>query len=460
VQAGRRAIEADIRGHTFLVRRTVEALDVGHLVHESARCHPLNELGFWYCHDDNLRWFLVKPVGGPGHITVRECGKRVIRSGTCAKRNKKRNKRLEPCKAIGLMSGTSIDGIDVAAIQTDGDTLYALGPTLSVPYAVDLRASIRRALGELDGPQEIEQELTVAHAAAVRRFLEETGGEPDDFDVVGFHGHTIAHRPDIRRTRQIGDGQRLARELGIDVVAGFRLEDVAAGGQGAPLAPIYHAHLLKYLSTRGANLNWPIAVINIGGVANITYIDEKALDDPSHLLAFDTGPGNALLDDWVKARTGNDFDRDGELAASGSADNAIVDALLNHEFFDQAPPKSLDRDAFATDVTRDLSIVDGAATLTAFTVGSIAKAIVHLPARPSQWLLTGGGRHNRTLCQNLEKRLGVVVPIEDVGGRGDSLEAEAFAHIAVRALRRLPITFPRTTGVPRPITGGVIHRVR
>ena len=358
------------------------------------------------------------------------------------------------------MSGTSIDGIDVAAIETDGGTLYALGPALSVPNASALRQAIRSTLGALQGPQEVEQNLTSAHIAAVRRFLGEIGQGPDDFDVVGFHGHTVSHRPDIRRTRQIGDGQRLANELGIDVVAGFRLEDVAAGGQGAPLAPIYHAHLLKYLSMRGADIEWPVAVINIGGVANITYVSEAALDDPAQLLAFDTGPGNALLDDWVKARTGRDFDRDGELGASGLADDVMVDALLSHEFFDQPPPKSLDRNAFVGGAMTDLSTADGAATLTAFTVGGIAKAAAYLPSPPLRWLLTGGGRHNRTLCRRLQEVLGAVFPIEDVGGRGDSLEAEAFAHMAVRTLRGLPITFPRTTGAPNPMTGGVIYRAR
>ena len=363
-------------------------------------------------------------------------------------------------KAIGLMSGTSIDAIDVAAIETDGVTLHALGPALSVPYAPELRAAIRSSLGKLDGAQDVETALTFAHVAAVNRFLTETGSKPADFDVVGFHGQTIAHRPDIRRTRQIGDGECLARELGIDVVCGFRLDDVAAGGQGAPLAPIYHAHLLKHLSARGARMEWPGAVINIGGVANITFVDEGALEDPVRLLAFDTGPGNALIDDWVQARTGDDFDREGELAASGSVNDTIVEQLLRSAFFDQPPPKSLDRDDFATDALEGLSTADGAATLTAFTVGGIVRAAAHLPLRPTQWLLAGGGRHNRTLCQRLAEELGVVRPIEDIGGRGDSLEAEAFAHMAVRALRGLPITFPRTTGAPKPMTGGMVFHAR
>ena len=355
------------------------------------------------------------------------------------------------------MSGTSIDAIDVAAIETDGVEVAALGPAISVPYEPNLRTAIRGILGSFAHAEEVEQAVTLAHVAAVRRFLSETDTASTDFDLVGFHGHTVAHRPDLRRTRQIGDARLLANELQIDVVGEFRHNDVGAGGQGAPLAPIYHAHLLKFLAIRGADLRWPLAVLNIGGVANVTLIEEPALENPECLLAFDTGPGNALVDDWVVSRTGDPYDRDGALAARGKADHSIVDALLDDPFFAQPPPKSLDRNAFAMDVVQDLATADGAATLTAFTVASVAKATEHLPSSPSRWLLTGGGRHNRTLSRALAAHLGNVVPIEDIGGRGDSLEAEAFAHMAVRTIRGLPLTFPGTTGAPTPLSGGVLY---
>ena len=218
-------------------------------------------------------------------------------------------------RAIGLMSGTSIDAIDVALVETDGEEIAALGPATSVPYAAALRAALRAALGRLDGCEELARALTAAHADAVVSFLEANGIARDAVDVVGFHGHTVAHRPDLRRTRQLGDPAWLARALGIDVVGDFRQADVAAGGQGAPLAPIYHACLLDHLAAGGMGPAWPVAVLNIGGVANLTYVEEAARARPERLLAFDTGPGNALIDDWVLAATGEAFDRDGRLAA-------------------------------------------------------------------------------------------------------------------------------------------------
>ena len=358
------------------------------------------------------------------------------------------------------MSGTSIDGIDVAAIESDGNRLAALGPAMSIPYEKDLRTAIRQALGSLDDVAELSEAITLAHVAAVHRFLEINDTAATQFDLIGFHGHTLAHRPDLRRTKQIGNPQLLATQLETDVVGDFRHEDVAAGGQGAPLAPLYHAHLLGYLAARGAVVDWPIAIVNLGGVANVTYIEEQALENPDCLIAFDTGPGNALIDDWIAARTGRPYDRDGELAAAGRADASIVAALISDPYFDHPPPKSLDRDAFATNTIQDLATNDGAATLTAFTAACVAKSTAHLPSRPSRWLLTGGGRHNKTLCRELAAQLGDVEPIEAVGGRGDSLEAEAFAHLAVRSARGLPLTFPRTTGALRPLTGGVTYRGR
>ena len=358
------------------------------------------------------------------------------------------------------MSGTSIDGIDVALIETEGAEVVALGPSISVPYEVKLRSAIRGALGELEGSEEVEQALTNAHVAAVRDFCATTATRLNTIDVIGFHGHTLSHRPDIRRTRQIGDADCLARVLGIDVVSDFRRADVEAGGQGAPLAPIYHLHLLRYRAHAGDDpLPFPVAVLNVGGVANLTFIDEGAFDEAELLLAFDTGPGNALIDDWMLARTGEPYDRDGSLAARGRIDQAVVKSLLDRPYFTRKPPKSLDRQYFEIPDSFAGSPADGAATLTAFSVASVAEAVKHLPERPRCWLVTGGGRHNHCLVDQLAARLAVpVLPIEAAGGRGDSLEAEAFAYMAVRVLRGLPISFPRTTGVPKPMTGGAVCR--
>ncbi len=363
------------------------------------------------------------------------------------------------CRAIGLMSGTSIDGIDVALIETECAEVVALGPSISVPYEVELRAAIRGALGKHEGSKEVELALTNAHIAAVREFCATTATRLDTIDVVGFHGHTLSHRPDIRRTRQIGDADRLASELGIDVVSDFRQADVAAGGQGAPLAPIYHLHLLRCQRLAGVPLPLPIAVLNVGGVANVTFISEGAFDEAELLLAFDTGPGNALIDDWMLSQTGEPYDRDGCLAARGRVDQAVVKSLLDHPYFARRPPKSLDRQHFTIPDSFATLPADGAATLTAFSVASVAEAVKHLPARPRRWLVTGGGRHNQYFVERLAERLAVpVLPIEAVGGRGDSLEAEAFAYLAVRVLRGLPISFPQTTGVPEPMTGGALYR--
>jgi anhydro-N-acetylmuramic acid kinase len=296
------------------------------------------------------------------------------------------------------------------------------------------------------------EELTDRHADAVARLLDDAGVAASAIDVVGFHGQTVWHRPQQRRTLQIGDGARLAETTGIAVVDDFRTADVAAGGEGAPLVPLYHAALAGALEK-------PIAVLNIGGVANLTWIGETGTE-PS-LLAFDTGPGNALLDDWVLARTGRACDEGGRLTATGQVDTGRVMGWLRHNFFRRIPPKSLDRDAFryVLDAVAALSPADGAATLAAFSARAIVFALPLLPKAPRRWLVCGGGRHNCALMEMI--RTGVcapVEPVEAVGWRGDFLEAEAFAFLAVRSLRGLPLTLPTTTGAPRPLTGGRLHK--
>jgi anhydro-N-acetylmuramic acid kinase len=269
-------------------------------------------------------------------------------------------------------------------------------------------------------------------------------GKVGGADLIGFHGQTILHRPDQRWTWQIGDGALLARLTGIDVINDFRSADVAAGGQGAPLMPLYHAAM-----ARRSGLAEPLVVVNIGGVAQVTYIDGETI------LAFDTGPGNAPIDDWMQRHTGKPVDENGALAATGRIDEWAMDVMLDDPFFVKVPPKSLDRMDFGTKAVEWLSPADGAATLTAFTAGALARAAEHFPQLAKSWIVSGGGRHNNTLMEMLKHRVGPqVVKADDVGWNGDALEAEGFAYLAMRAKRGLPLSLPTTTGVTRPMTGG------
>jgi anhydro-N-acetylmuramic acid kinase len=352
--------------------------------------------------------------------------------------------------ALGLMSGTSLDGIDVAALATDGERGVVAGPAETFPYPSGFRERLRGVLGG-SGPQHeiaaVEAELTRQHADAVMRFRERFPQVA--IELIGFHGHTILHRPEERRTCQIGDGALLAQLTGIDVACDFRSADVAAGGQGAPLAPPYHAAL-------AAGLRKPVAVLNLGGVGNVTWID----DGPEKILAFDTGPGNALIDDWVRLHTGQSADFDGALALAGRVSQAHVIRFLEHPFFARLPPKSLDRDDFHDAIPEGLSVADGAATLTEMTAAAVAAAVRHFPAPPREFLVCGGGRHNPAIMAALARRLdGMEVrPVEAVGWDGDALEAQAFAYLAVRTLRGLPLSLPTTTGAPHPIRGGRLFR--
>jgi anhydro-N-acetylmuramic acid kinase len=349
-------------------------------------------------------------------------------------------------RALGLMSGTSVDGVDVALIETDGERIASLGPCLTVPYADDVRRLIRAVFGaELpsDATRAAEQAVTEAHAAAVQRWSAEQGIALSSIDLVGFHGQTITHRPERRFTWQIGDGAALARSLGVRVVNDLRAADVAAGGQGAPLVPVYHAALAR-------DLPRPLAVVNVGGVANVTWVgaDES-------LLAFDTGPGNGPIDDWCMRRAGQRYDKDGMLAATGTVDRTRLEHFSEHRFFARIPPKSLDRGDFSDAWAEGLGAADGAATLTAGTARALALAARHFPAPVVQWVICGGGARNPTLLRAIaEETRGKVVTAGDLGWDGDGLEAQAFGFLAVRSLRGLPLTFPSTTGAPRPLTGG------
>jgi len=357
--------------------------------------------------------------------------------------------------AIGLMSGTSMDGVDVAVIETDGETVFACGAASTTPYTDAVRDALLAvardpARAEHEALDELSAAVTDLNVAAVRRLLDEAGLTAGAVDVVGMHGQTVLHRPERRFTRQLGDGARMAEALGIPCVNDFRSADVAAGGQGAPFAPLYHAALAR-------DLPRPLAVLNLGGVGNVTVIEARGPDDA--ITAFDTGPASAMIDDWVQRHTGARYDEDGRIAANGRVAEDRLAALLATPYFDAPPPKSLDRNDFPMAAVDGLSLADGAATLAAFTVASVAASRRHFTAAPGRWLVTGGGRHNGTLMNGLRRALGVPVdPVEAVGWDGDALEAQAFAFLAVRSLDGLPLSLPTTTGVPRPMTGGVLHR--
>lgn len=354
---------------------------------------------------------------------------------------------------VGLMSGTSMDGIDAALLRTDGVARVEPLAFLTIPYEDGFRAALRGCLGGKGPVEAVERALTDAHADAVRQLLAGAGVAASAVDLIGFHGHTILHAPERRRTWQIGDGARLAAATGIAVVDDFRGADVAAGGQGAPLVPLFHRALADALPR-------PLAVLNIGGVANVSWIGADGSVVGGSVIACDTGPGNALVDDWVLRHGGGRYDGGGALAASGAVDAAALAALLAHPYFDRPAPKSLDRDAFDPAPVAGLSAADGAATLTAFTAESVARVVPHLPAPPLRWLVCGGGRHNATLMGLLAARLGVpVAAVESVGWDGDALEAQAFGYLAVRSRLGLPLSEPATTGVPAPTTGGRFHPV-
>jgi anhydro-N-acetylmuramic acid kinase len=357
------------------------------------------------------------------------------------------------------MSGTSLDGVDVALLETDGEAIQGFGPTGYRPYSEGERDLLRRALqagarltdrtarpGVL---AEADAFVTRVQAETVEAFLETERIDRATVDVVGFHGQTVLHKPEKRLTVQIGDGPALARRLRLRVVYDFRAADVAAGGQGAPLVPVYHQALARTLERPH-----PIAVLNVGGVANITFVDGG---DP---VACDTGPGNALIDDFMRARTGAPLDRDGDQAARGRVHEDFVARVLTDRFFALPYPKSLDRNAFAYANLGlpEFSVADGAATLSALTAAAVARIVPHLPAVPKSWIISGGGACNPTLMRMLAARLApaAVETADAAGWSADALEAQAFAYLAVRSLRGLPLTFPKTTGVPRPMTGGVL----
>lgn len=359
-------------------------------------------------------------------------------------------------RAVGLMSGTSMDGVDLALVETDGEASVVLGATAFTPYPVALRQLLKRAnevaLGLDDRTArpaplaEAEAWVTRAQTEAVAAFVAGLDRRPD---VVGFHGQTVMHAPERGMTMQLGDGAAMARGLGIPVIYDMRAADVAAGGEGAPLVPVFHRALVLQ-----AGLPLPAAVLNIGGVANVTCVSSDG-----DIVAFDTGPGNALLDDLMEARHGELMDEGGARAAAGTVDEAVVRAYLADPYFDRPAPKSLDRSNFDRTLVDHLSTEDAAATLVAVTAGAVARGLAMLEVAPKSLTIGGGGARNPVLMAALERATGLVPESADVFGWSAAfLEAQAFGYLAVRALKGLPITFPKTTGAPAPITGGVLAR--
>ena len=365
------------------------------------------------------------------------------------------------------MSGTSLDGIDAALIETDGFDYVRPLDFHYVPYTAEERAVIRPCFGQRDRNDEkvlaAEKLITTRHADAVLELLEKVQKNPSQIDFIGFHGQTIYHAPKEGITHQIGDGALLAEKTGIDVIYDFRSHDVSAGGEGAPLAPVYHKALAK-----SAKLSLPVVFLNIGGVANISWVGAGEED----LIAFDTGPGNALIDDWMARRTGERFDKHGIYASQGEVLNEYLQEWLTHSYFTQKPPKSLDRDEWdiaalgrvVTDMD-SISIEDGAATLAEFTVQGIIKSLEYMPEKPAAWYAAGGGRHNRTIMKRLavvlgEQNAGELLPIDELGWDGDAIEAECFAYLAVRSYLEEPISYPLTTGVSKPLSGGILQKAK
>ena len=356
--------------------------------------------------------------------------------------------------AVGMMSGTSMDGIDVAAVRTDGVRILERSPGLFVPYSEEFTEKLRSILGSTEPSQKIfaiQKELTDLHGAAFFKFVQKFTYLKGLINLIGFHGQAILHRPPSKfpvgfRTWQIGDGALLARLTGIDVVANMREKDVMAGGEGAPLVSLYHQALAK-------DREKPLTIVNIGGTSNVTWLGKEG-----EILAFDLGPGNGLLNDWMSEKARQAFDESGKTAARGHVHEDIIKTFFDSPYFSRKPPKSLDRLDYSKDIVRGLSLEDGAATLTEIAAIAIARGREFVPEPPLKWLLTGGGAHNEFLVQRLQHHLGLtpaqVQNVESVGWSSDFMEAEAWAFLAVRSRKGLPLSLPTTTGVPHAMTGG------
>ena len=364
-------------------------------------------------------------------------------------------------RVLGFMTGTSLDAVDMAVLETDGEAISAFGPAgerkLSEATRDIMLEATKQALAWPRGEPEpaIFAEAAAAgaeeHFGAAEEFLAANGLRWSEIDLIGMHGQTVLHeRPQggrVGRTVQLGDAGLLARKSGVPVAYDFRTADVAAGGEGAPLAPIYHLARAK-----ASGLLAPLAMLNIGGVANVTF-----WSGGDEIAAFDTGPGNGMIDLMVQARGAGRFDDKGRYASVGRVNEGVLAGLLGHPYFKAPPPKSLDRFDFSLESAESLELEDAAATLVAFMAEAVRLGFAMMGQSPTELVVAGGGRHNPEIMKALAARLLMpVTTAEDHGWRGDFIEAEAFAYLAARTANRLPISFPKTTGVPRPMTGGKI----
>lgn len=360
-------------------------------------------------------------------------------------------------RAIGLMSGTSMDGIDLALVETDGVGHVEVLASSALSYERDFADDIRQALIDAKSMvsreerpgclEEVERAITAWHIYAVAAFGVEA-------DVIGFHGQTVLHRPNLALTVQLGDGQALANETGMDVVYDMRANDMVHGGQGAPLVPVYHQALASKLDAKIRAGG--IAFINIGGISNATLVFEGR--DP---IAFDCGPGNALIDQWMERKSGQAFDDEGKVAADGEPDETVIDRYMASPFFAKSGPKSLDRNDFTLDGLDALSVQDGAATLAKLTARAIVASAKQQVQKPQTFIIAGGGARNKEIMRYIREGVGnhaQVMTADQAGFDGDMMEAEAWAYLAVRSLKGLPLTFPSTTGCREAVTGGVLVR--
>jgi len=370
--------------------------------------------------------------------------------------------------AIGLMSGTSMDGIDAALIRSDGQNKVDILAHLFFDYPQPFRSRLKQGLDiaqSIKARQErpgnlglLEETLTFYHAQIVRNLLLEQNLQAHEIDLIGFHGQTILHRPEEGVTVQLGQGAMLARQTGIDVISDMRANDVAHGGQGAPLVPVYHAALAAKLRDR---LDFPCCFVNVGGIANLTYLPEADMRDFNAIMAFDCGPGNCLIDQWMESRVGLGFDADGQMGLRGKVHETVIKSYLDAAFFLRHRPKSLDWHDFPPLHDDKLSLEDGAATLAALTAQAIFHSFRFLPQYPKSLVISGGGVKNFFLMKilgNLAKKQNIsLIKAEECGLQADFIEAEAWGYLAIRSAQGLPLSFPATTGVQFPVTGGIFH---
>lgn len=358
---------------------------------------------------------------------------------------------------IGMMSGTSFDGVDAAIVKTNGDTIQSLGKTYESSYSDSLRKKIRDLINKKNSIRlllDVEEEITREHARVVKELLKKANIKSSDIDLIGFHGQAIYHNPLRKKTLIIGNPSLLSELTQISVVADFRSKDISRGGQGAPLVPFYHKALCDHLPK-------PVAVLNIGGVSNVTYVGEK------DLMAFDIGPGSALIDDWVYEREKKHFDESGKIARNGIPNESLLEVFMKNKFFNAKPPKSLDRNKFRAILKKmdGLDTKDGAATLTYLTARSIKNAQKFFPQPPKKWIVCGGGCKNLFLMDILQKQYNFdIMSLEDfhvfdvASINPDFVEAQAFGFLAVRSHYNLPLSAPYTTGVSSEVSGGAFYR--